>query len=205
MAGRDGRRAPAGDRAATEAALETAALSLLSHEGVLAGLNLQRVADEAGVNRGLVYHYFGSRRALLRAALARQVARRGREVTAARELPLRARMRAYVTTVVRHRSSVQIAALLTLDGDPAPWFMADTSETIARFARDRECGDLDPDFDDLPALNVAVVSLAYGYALFRPYFARALQTRVGDLDERFAEVADRFLLGLGPRGERTEP
>lgn len=193
------RRAPnAGDRAATEAALEAAALALLGRDGVLAGLNLQRVADEAGVNRGLVYHYFGSRRSLLRAALARQAARRGREVTEARELPLRERMRAYLATVVRHRRSVQLAALLTLDGDPAPWFMAGTAGTLERFERDRECGDLDPEFDDLAALNVAVVSLAYGYALFRPYFARALRTRVGDLDARVAEVADRFIVGLGP-------
>src|SRR5262245_36628667 len=57
------------DRAATEQALQKAALALLERNGVLAGLNLREVAEEAGVNRGLVYHYFGSRRALLRAAL----------------------------------------------------------------------------------------------------------------------------------------
>src|SRR2546423_12837263 len=54
------------DRARTEQALEDAALALLEREGVLAGLNLQKVADDAGVNRGLVYHYFGSRRGPLR-------------------------------------------------------------------------------------------------------------------------------------------
>ena len=49
------------NRPATEAALQTAALDLLERNGVLAGLNLREVADEAGVNRGLVYHYFGTR------------------------------------------------------------------------------------------------------------------------------------------------
>src|SRR5215475_1197825 len=42
------------DRAATEAALQKAALSLVERNGVLAGLNLREVAEEAGVNRGLV-------------------------------------------------------------------------------------------------------------------------------------------------------
>ena len=58
------------NRPATEAALQRAALDLLGRNGVLAGLNLREVADEAGVNRGLVYHYFGSRRDLLRARAA---------------------------------------------------------------------------------------------------------------------------------------
>jgi len=55
------------DRSATEAALTTAALRLLDRDGVLAGLNLREGAAEAGINRGLRHHYFGSRRDLLRA------------------------------------------------------------------------------------------------------------------------------------------
>jgi AcrR family transcriptional regulator len=64
------------NRVATESALQKAALLLLERNGVLAGLNLRQVADEAGVNRGLVYHYFGSRRDLLRAALRSDVRER---------------------------------------------------------------------------------------------------------------------------------
>ena len=45
---------------------DPASLDGIERDGVLAGLNLQEVADEAGVNRGLVYRYFGSRRELLR-------------------------------------------------------------------------------------------------------------------------------------------
>ncbi|HAM48545.1 MAG TPA: TetR family transcriptional regulator, partial [Alphaproteobacteria bacterium] len=62
MSGKDATdtKRPAVDRGASEAALEAAALRLLRRHGVLAGLNLREVADEAGVNRGLVYHYFGS-------------------------------------------------------------------------------------------------------------------------------------------------
>ena len=37
------------------------AFGLIRRNGVLAGLNLREVADRAGVNRGNIYHYFGSR------------------------------------------------------------------------------------------------------------------------------------------------
>ena len=59
-------------RAETERRLIDVALDLILHNGVLAGLNLREVADGAGVNRGNIYHYFGSRRELLRAAIARR-------------------------------------------------------------------------------------------------------------------------------------
>jgi AcrR family transcriptional regulator len=36
---------------------------------VLSGISLKDVADEAGLSRGLIHHYFGSRQALLRSAL----------------------------------------------------------------------------------------------------------------------------------------
>ena len=39
---------------------------------MLGGLNLREVAEAAGVNRGNIYHYFGSRQELLRAAINRQ-------------------------------------------------------------------------------------------------------------------------------------
>jgi len=63
------RWAAPGDRATTEALLQRAALELLEANGVLDGLNLREEADRACVNRGLVYHYCGSRRELLRSAL----------------------------------------------------------------------------------------------------------------------------------------
>src|SRR4051812_47457639 len=69
QASNGGRRRP--DREGTEAALLDAALELIERDGILAGLNMQETADAAGVNRGLIHHYFGSRRALLRAALDR--------------------------------------------------------------------------------------------------------------------------------------
>ena len=60
------------NRRDTERRLIDAALDLIRSNGVLAGLNLREVAEAAGVNRGNIYHYFGSRRDLLRAAIARR-------------------------------------------------------------------------------------------------------------------------------------
>jgi AcrR family transcriptional regulator len=46
--------------------------ALVCGSSTLTGLNLREVADDAGVNRGNIYHYFGSRRELLRAAIAQR-------------------------------------------------------------------------------------------------------------------------------------
>ena len=51
-----------------------AALDLLTERGVLAGLNLREVADRVGVTPANIYHLFGSRQGLLRAALTRDLA-----------------------------------------------------------------------------------------------------------------------------------
>jgi AcrR family transcriptional regulator len=66
---------PSMDGELTAQTLERAARELLERDGVLGGLNLREVADHAGVNRGLVYHCFGSRRDLLRRRRASPVSR----------------------------------------------------------------------------------------------------------------------------------
>src|SRR5690606_11848510 len=70
-------------REATEQALIEAALTLLRERGILAGVNLREIAEEAQVTRGLAYHYFGSRQELLRAAAKREIARPRAEVPGA--------------------------------------------------------------------------------------------------------------------------
>lgn len=66
-------RRPRGTREGTENELIDAVLRLLQRDGVLAGVTLREVAKEAGVNHGQIYHYFGTRRGLLRAAIARML------------------------------------------------------------------------------------------------------------------------------------
>ena len=61
-------------RANTEQKLIDVALDLIRQRGVLSGLNLKEVAEAVGVNRGNIYHYFGSRQELLRSAISQQFA-----------------------------------------------------------------------------------------------------------------------------------
>jgi len=195
QATQDRQREP--DRSATEAALKAAALRLLDRDGVLAGLNLREVAAEAGVNRGLVYHYFGSRRDLLRAALRSDARRRFAEVAESAALPLRERFARFLTTVVRHRRAVSLATLLVQDGDRSLRTMPLRADTLRVLERDVAEGHLDD--VDLDAVHVAMVCLAYGFVLYREHFAAELGVGVTELHKRFAAITDRMLAGLEPR------
>src|SRR5687767_14215465 len=129
-------------REETELALERAALALLQRDGVLADLNLRELAEEACVNRGLVYHYFGSRQKILRAALRRDFRQRISEVRSGGRLGFRQRWTHFLQTIVRHRSAIRIATLLHLDRDPSLRMMPIHDETRARLEEDRRRGDL---------------------------------------------------------------
>lgn len=183
-------------REATERALQDAALRLMKRNGVLAGLNLREVAEEAGVNRGLVYHYFGSRRELLRSSLSRSAHKRFADVTEAGDLSFRERMLAFIQTMIRHREAVRLATLLVSDGDESFRSMPLRDRTRQRLAEDVENGDLDD--VDLEAVHVATVSLTYGYVLYRERFADELGISLTELDDRFGAVADRMYRGLEP-------
>ena len=52
--------------------------------------------DEAGVNRGFVYHYSGLRRELLRAALRKDAGRRLKKIRSGGKLPFAARWRRFL-------------------------------------------------------------------------------------------------------------
>jgi len=184
------------DRPATESALEEAALRLLERDGVLSGLNLAEVAAEAGVNRGLVYQYFGSRQGLLRAALRSDARRRLTEVRESSGLPFRERFGHFFRTMIRHRQAVRLVTLLVQDGDRIRT-MPLREGTLATLRRDVGEGNLEA--LDLEVLHVSLVSLAYGYVLYRERFASELGVPVTQLDGRFIALCDRVLEGLEPR------
>ena len=185
------------DRAATEAALQKAALALLERNGVLAGLNLREVAEEAGVNRGLVYHYFGSRRALLRAALRSDIHERIGDFEPGWGLPLAARISRVFRTYLRHRRAVTLTTLLALDGDTLIRIIPDLEGTRRRMARDVADGHMAPDMDT-EATHVAISALIYGYLVFRERYAAELDCDVQELDDRLADTVERLLLGVAP-------
>jgi AcrR family transcriptional regulator len=185
------------DRAATEAALQKAALALLERNGVLAGLNLREVAEEAGVNRGLVYHYFGSRRALLRAALRSDIHERIGDFEPGFGLPLAARIARVFRTYLRHHRAVLLTTLLALDGDTLIRIIPDLEGTRRRMARDVADGHLAADIDT-EAAHVAISALIYGYMVFRERYAAELDCDVQDLDDRLSATVERLLLGVAP-------
>ena len=183
------------DRAATEAALQKAALSLVERNGVLAGLNLREVAEEAGVNRGLVYHYFGSRRDLLRAALRSDAEERLSDAAPGFGLPAAARYSRFLRTFVGHRRAAMLATLLTLDGDDSLHAVPDLQGARGRLARDVAEGALPADID-IDAVHIAMSALVYGYLVFRERFADELGAEPLDLDEQVATVVEQMIGGL---------
>ncbi len=180
------------DREASERALEESALELLEESGVLAGLNLREVAERAGMNRGLVYHYFGSRQELLRAALGRGLKERLEAVSAGEKLPFRARMVRFLRTMISQRRVIRIASLLLLDNDRALRLTPMREHTLEVMNADLERGEIS-EGADLEALHASIVAGVYGYALYRNQLARESGVSVRELDERVAAVFDRML------------
>lgn len=157
---------PAGDSAPE--LLEAAAIDLINEQGILAGLNLRMVASRAGVHRGLVYHHFGSRRDLLRAALHRRL--RSDLADASRGGNFGDRVFA---ESIRHSTSIRLMALLAIDGD-------DAYEPFGPAPRGR-----------LTTARMMSLCMALGHALYRQPFARESGMSVEEWDRRVFAVWSR--------------
>jgi len=180
-------------------------MALLRRDGVLAGLNLREVADEAGVNRGLVYHYYGSRGKLLRRALRRFGAESRSQLSAQQSLPFRARWQSFFQTTITHPEAIELTTLLLLDGTEPLRAMPFLERTQAGLRRAVEEGDLDPEAD-LLAFHALFVTATYGYTLYRERFAKELGVAVSELDTRVSSlIHDRLLVALGPRDDQAGP
>jgi len=117
-------------RAAAEGALLDAAERLLVDVGY-AGITTRRLAEEAGVNHGLVHYYFGSNENLLVRALERFTERlieRQRELYAA-DLPFAEKWR----TAMRYLVSEDVTyEKVWLELQALGWNNADVRERLAR-------------------------------------------------------------------------
>lgn len=187
------------NRAATQEALLASARHLLERDGVLTGVSLREVADDAGVNRGQIYQYFGSRRDLLRAALASMSKQRAQEGRAQFNTPFRVRRRRAFEKALSRRAEVRLEALLAIDGETQLGLFPILEEALAASRRDVETGELPPD-SDVELLHVMTASTYLGYAIFREAFADETGISLADLDERARAVYDRMLdaLAAGP-------
>ena len=179
-------------RAETERRLIDVALEHIRNNGVLAGLNLREVAEGAGVNRGNIYHYFGSRQELLRAAINRRFeAVVDSLVASRRNIPFVARRLGTFTASDTIRDS-QLRALLVLDGDKTVDPMPKYEAALSHLRQDVIDGDIDR-AHDLEALQVALSALARGYRIFRKPFAKRIGVGVNELDARVTEIARIWL------------
>lgn len=197
-AGAARRAGPARDREATEEALRAAAIALLRRGGVLAGLNLREVADEAGVNRGLVYQYFGSRRALLRSALFHRSRPNAEDAVDAAGLPLRRRLSRLFWKSLRNPEPVVLASLLVLDGDDRPRVLLNRGAGREALAAEAARGELP--VEDVEAVQAAIASTIYGYTLLREHLAREIGLPAGELDERMARCLEEMFARGPARG-----
>lgn len=184
-------------RADTEQKLIDVALELIRNKGVLAGLNLREVADGAAVNRGNIYHYFGSRQELLRSAINRQFSTMVESLTKGVE-PARfvaRRLRAFRMHSPDNTNDSQLRALLVLDGDttvdPIPLY----ESALSQLRQDVIDGDIHRDHD-LEALQVALSALLRGYRIFRLPYARRVGVSPKELDTRFSRILETWLKAM---------
>jgi len=182
----------------TRDALMDAALAQLSTRGALAGLNLREVADEAGVTTANIYHLFGSRQGLLRAALTREAARLAGPVAETAEHGFVDRRLRLFDAIVG-APELRLTALLALDDDPdyAPLPFLDA--TRAWYADLVAEGGLDPDLD-VDALHLLSVATSIAVAIYAEPAARQLGVEPDELVARSRATFARLLSVAVPPG-----
>lgn len=196
------------DRAGTERDLLEAAWKLFERDGVLAGLNLNEVAEAAGVNRAQIYHYFGSRRDLLRAALQHRLVQLQPIWREDRRLPfVRRRRHAFDVVAEGEPTLLKLLALLAVEGSEPLGVLANLEETRSTYRRDVDAGTL-PEDADTDLIHVMSMATYVGYGLLREAVASELGVPLEDLDRRAGRVFEAMVGGLarkasGPEGDRA--
>ena len=194
---------PKRNRVETEQRLIDVALELIRNNGVLAGLNLRQVAEGAGVNRGNIYHYFGSRQELLRAAINQQFKAIVDSFSKSKAHVgfVERRLKSFRANVSNDTNDSLLRALLVLDGDktvdPIPLYEGGLSQ----LRQDVINGDIDRGHD-LDALQVALSAFLRGYRIFRLPYAKRVGIKPGELDERVNKILRTWLEAMAqpPKG-----
>ena len=177
--------------ATTRERLMEAALDYLARHGVLGGLNLREIAEQVGVTPANIYHYFGSRRGLLRAALQRENRRLAVPLETLAALPFEQRRLRMFDEITR-RPDLRLGALLALDDDPdyAPLpFMEQTQE---QYRAQRDAGLLPADLD-VVAAHLLTLATSIGVAIYRDAVARQLGVDPEQLTQRARSVLAKML------------
>ena len=191
------KQSPQRGRAETERRLIEVALKLIEENGILAGLNLRQVAEGAGVNRGNIYHYFGSRQELLRAAISQRFNALVNTYTEIKERKgfVARRIQAFRSNSLNGTSDSILRALLVLDGDDTVDPMPLYERQLSQLKQDVIDGDIDKDHD-LAALQVALSAFVRGYKIFRLSFAKRTGLKPSELDDRVSEILSTWLKAM---------
>lgn len=187
---------PTQSREATEQALIDGALALLRERGVLAGMNLREIADQAEVTRGLAYHYFGSRQELLRAAAKREIAGPRQEVPGEQEMGFADWLAAMLDVSFDYKEAVRLIVLLVLDHDDTVKTLTTKRAVMAHIDEAVEAHDLV--IDDAEAVYAVYASISYGFSLLSSRFAEELGCDPDDLEERVLAVCRTMFSALEP-------
>jgi AcrR family transcriptional regulator len=171
-----------------------AAVDQLRSRGVLAGLNLREVADAVGVTPANIYHYFGSRQGLLRAALQRETARLGAPIADLADATFVDR-RLGMFDAIAATPELALTALLALDGDPDYEPMPFLDTTRADYQRRVAAGELPADLD-VEAVHLMSLAMAVSTAIYGDVAARQLGVPVEDLRARARATFARMLTAL---------
>lgn len=178
------------DREATEKQLLETALTIMKRDGVLAGLNLATVADEASVNRGQIYQYFGNRQNLLRAALE-QNAWDAKALQVGKGLPFTERRKAVTRSAVENPERFKLMALLILDGDSSIPLFRNLERTREDLARDQQEGSLNAERDALMCHLLSAI-IYMGYGVFREKMSDESGIPAEELDSRLLALTSEI-------------
>jgi AcrR family transcriptional regulator len=181
----------------TRERLLDAALDHLATHGVLGGLNLREIAERVGVTPANIYHYFGSRRGLLRAALMRENRRLAGPLQAVAGVPFEER-RLRMFDEITARPELRLGALLALDDDPDYEPLPFISRTQQQYRAQAEAGALPEDLDALAA-HLITLATSIGVAIYLEPVARQIGVAPDELRTRARAVLERMLGALRGR------
>jgi AcrR family transcriptional regulator len=156
-----------------------------------AALSLRSIAARAGVNYGLVHRHFGTKEAVVRAAMDRVVVRSLQFIDDSDDL-VDAMDRVLPPSTGAHARLIAWAILQYVVGDILP-----AEDSFLQRLCDLAAADIDPEAPDPETLaKVKVGSMLatlYGWRLFEPYLVRGLGLEDLSADQLNAMVRQNLL------------
>ncbi len=157
---------PRGREAAREALIEAAA-DLFAERG---DVSVRTIAAHAGVNHGLVHHYFGGKEGLRAAVLSHLAARQAAAMGSIDPGDPVALANAAMKVATEDRRFFRVLARALLDGDvPTP--MQSAYPVVRRLVRSLQ----DQGVAEAPARVAEGIAVAFGWMLFAPWITAATE------------------------------